>query len=72
MTAHHDLKNSYGIVPDACGGLTNAVGARKTSWVQVLLELQRDCTRHETYDGAHSIVRRAEAATALRSPIRAT
>jgi nicotinamidase-related amidase len=55
------------VVGDACGGLTPAshdfalrrmesAGARMTSWVQVLLELQRDWTRHETYDGARSIV----------------
>jgi nicotinamidase-related amidase len=55
------------VVGDACGGLTPAshdlalrrmesAGARMTSWIQVLLELQRDWTRHETYDGARSIV----------------
>lgn len=55
------------VVADACGGLTNvshdlalrrmeAAGARTTSWIQVLLELQRDWTRHETYDGARAIV----------------
>jgi nicotinamidase-related amidase len=55
------------VVADACGGLTAAshdlalrrmesAGARMTSWIQVLLELQRDWTRHETYDGARSIV----------------
>ena len=55
------------VVADACGGLTTAshelalrrmeaAGARMTSWIQVLLELQRDWTRHETYDGARSIV----------------
>ncbi len=55
------------VVADACGGLTSvshelalrrmeAAGARMTSWIQVLLELQRDWTRHETYDGARSIV----------------
>lgn len=55
------------VVADACGGLTAAsrelalrrmesAGARMTSWMQVLLELQRDWTRHETYDGARSIV----------------
>jgi nicotinamidase-related amidase len=49
------------VVGDACGGLTpvshdlalrrmEAAGARPTSWVQVLLELQRDWTRHATYD----------------------
>ena len=27
-----------------------------TSWVQFLLELQRDWTRKDTYDGARSIV----------------
>jgi nicotinamidase-related amidase len=55
------------VVGDACGGLTTAghelalrrmeaAGARMTSWVQVLLELQRDWTRHETYDGSRAIV----------------
>ncbi len=56
------------VVGDACGGLTStshdlalrrmqAAGAIMTSWIQVLLELQRDWTRHETYDGARSIVK---------------
>lgn len=55
------------VVGDACGGLTVAshelalrrmasAGATMTSWIQVLLELQRDWTRHETYEGARSIV----------------
>jgi nicotinamidase-related amidase len=55
------------LVGDACGGLTpasydlalrrmEAAGARVTSWIQVLLELQRDWTRHETYDQARAIV----------------
>jgi nicotinamidase-related amidase len=55
------------VVGDACGGLTptshdlalrrmTSAGAHMTSWIQVLLELQRDWTRHETYDGARSIV----------------
>ena len=55
------------VVGDACGGLTpaghdlalrrmEAAGAKPTSWLQVLLELQRDWTRHETYDRARSIV----------------
>jgi nicotinamidase-related amidase len=55
------------VVGDACGGLTaashelalrrmEASGARVTSWIQVLLELQRDWTRRDTYDGARSIV----------------
>jgi nicotinamidase-related amidase len=55
------------VVGDACGGLTRAghvfalkrmeqAGAQLTSWIQVLLELQRDWTRHETYDGARAIV----------------
>ncbi len=33
-----------------------AAGAQMTSWIQVLLELQRDWTRHETYDGSRAIV----------------
>ena len=55
------------VVGDACGGATDqgdalaltrmtAAGARVTSWMQVLLELQRDWTRHETYDSARAIV----------------
>jgi nicotinamidase-related amidase len=55
------------VVADACGGITSeshnlalrrmeAAGARMTSWIQVLLELQRDWTRHETYDASRSII----------------
>jgi nicotinamidase-related amidase len=55
------------VVGDACGGLTpvshdlalrrmEAAGARPASWIQILLELQRDWTRHATYDGARAIV----------------
>jgi nicotinamidase-related amidase len=55
------------VVADACGGITaashelalrrmEAQGARLTSWLQVLLEFQRDWTRHETYDQARAIV----------------
>jgi nicotinamidase-related amidase len=55
------------VVADACGGLTpashdlalrrmEAAGAKMTSWIQVLLEFQRDWTRHETYAGARAIV----------------
>jgi nicotinamidase-related amidase len=55
------------VVGDACGGLTDrshelalrrmeAAGAHMTSWIQVLLELQRDWTRRDTYDGARAIV----------------
>jgi nicotinamidase-related amidase len=55
------------VVADACGGLTHvshelalrrmeAAGAKLTSWIQLLLEFQRDWTRHETYAGARAIV----------------
>lgn len=55
------------VVADACGGLTPAshdlalrrmesAGATMTSWLQILLELQRDWTRHDTYDGSRGIV----------------
>lgn len=55
------------VVGDACGGLSpaghdlalrrmEAAGAQMTSWIQVLLEFQRDWTRHETYEAARSIV----------------
>jgi nicotinamidase-related amidase len=56
------------VVADACGGITplshelalrrmENAGAQMTSWAQVLLELQRDWTRHETYEGAVDIVK---------------
>jgi nicotinamidase-related amidase len=55
------------VVGDACGGLTlaghdlalrrlEAGGAHLTSWIQILLEFQRDWTRHDTYSGARAIV----------------
>ena len=55
------------VVADACGGLSpvshefalrrlEQAGARLTSWIQVLLEFQRDWTRHETYEAARAIV----------------
>jgi len=55
------------IAADACGGLTLAshelalrrleqAGARLCSWIQVLLEFQRDWTRHATYEEARAIV----------------
>jgi nicotinamidase-related amidase len=55
------------VVADACGGLTSTshdlalrrmqgAGAVMTSWIQVLLEFQRDWTRKETYDAARAIV----------------
>ncbi|BAF88118.1 isochorismatase hydrolase [Azorhizobium caulinodans ORS 571] len=55
------------VVADACGGLTatshdlalrrlEAAGATLTSWLQMLLELQRDWTRHDTYEAARAIV----------------
>ena len=63
------LRDGYEVfvVADACGGLTSAghelalrrmesAGAQMTSWIQVLLEFQRDWTRHETYAGARAIV----------------
>jgi len=63
------LKDGFDVfvVADACGGLTPAshdyalrrleqAGARLTSWIQVLLEFQRDWTRHDTYEAARAIV----------------
>ncbi|HTB12517.1 MAG TPA: hypothetical protein VK752_13140 [Bryobacteraceae bacterium] len=55
------------VVGDTCGGLTaashdfalrrmEAAGAQLTSWIQVLLEFQRDWTRHESYEAARAIV----------------
>ena len=66
---HSALKEGFEVfvVGDACGGLSlaghelalrrmQAAGAQLTSWIQVLLEFQRDWTRHETYEVARSIV----------------
>lgn len=63
------LRDGYEVfvVGDTCGGLTPAshdlalrrieqAGGQLTSWIQVLLEFQRDWTRHETYEAARSIV----------------
>ena len=55
------------VVGDTCGGLTPAghelalrrmetAGAQLVSWIQVLLEFQRDWTHHETYEAAREIV----------------
>lgn len=55
------------VVADACGGLTRighdmalrrmeAGGASMTSWLQVVLELQRDWTRQSTYAAARSVI----------------
>jgi nicotinamidase-related amidase len=54
-------------VADACGGITQTshdlalrrmerAGVGMTSWIQVLLEFQRDWTRKKTYDAARAIV----------------
>jgi nicotinamidase-related amidase len=58
---------SVHVASDVCGGLTLAshdaalrrmeqAGAAMTSWLQVLLEFQRDWTRHDTYEAARAIV----------------
>lgn len=55
------------VVGDVCGGLSTVshelalrrleqAGARLTSWIQVVLEFQRDWTRHATYEAARSVV----------------
>jgi len=55
------------VVADACGGATTVShdlalerlrdrGAQPTSWLQLLLELQRDWTRQSTYTAARGIV----------------
>jgi nicotinamidase-related amidase len=63
------LRDGYEVfvVGDTCGGLTPAshelalrrieqAGGQLTSWIQVLLEFQRDWTRHDTYEAARAIV----------------
>jgi hypothetical protein len=53
-------------VNNSCGGLTpvsheaslrrlEQAGTHMTSWIQILLEFQRDWTRHETYEAARTI-----------------
>lgn len=60
--------DSY-VVADTCGGLTETGhelalrrmqdgGATMTSWLQVVLELQRDWTRKATYDAARAVIAR--------------
>ncbi len=69
FTALSALKEGYEVfvVGDTCGGLTPVShelalqrvqqgGGQLTSWIQLLLEFQRDWTRHETYEAARSIV----------------
>lgn len=66
LSAAHEGYDVF-VVADACGGLTcqshdyalrrmEAAGVTLTSWIQLLLELQRDWTHKETYDGARAIV----------------
>ena len=64
------LENGFEVfvVADVCGGLTTEshqaalrrmelAGAQMTSWIQVLLEFQRDWTRSATYAGAVAVVK---------------
>ncbi len=55
------------VVGDACGGFTPSghdfalrrmeqAGVTVTSWIQVLLEFQREWTRRETYEAARAII----------------
>jgi nicotinamidase-related amidase len=66
LSAIEDGMEVY-VVGDACGGASHdghelalrrmaARGAVLTSWLQVLLELQRDWTRHDTYEAARAVV----------------
>lgn len=66
LSALQDGYDVY-VVGDTCGGVTaashdlalrrlEAAGAKMTSWLQVLLELQRDWTRKQTYNAARAIV----------------
>jgi nicotinamidase-related amidase len=63
------IKDGYDVfvVGDSCGGLTPSshdlalrrieqAGGHLTSWIQVVLEFQRDWTRHDTYEAARAIV----------------
>jgi nicotinamidase-related amidase len=66
LSAIEDGMEVY-VIGDACGGASSdghdlalrrmaARGVVLTGWLQVLLELQRDWTRHETYDAARAVV----------------
>ncbi len=66
LSALADSYDCY-VVADACGGMSTAGhdlalrrmeahGAQLTSWLQVVLELQRDWTRKETYAGARAVI----------------
>ena len=68
LSAQEAGYESY-VVADACGGLTDtghdmalrrmeAAGAAMTSWLQVVLELQRDWTRQSTYAAARAVIER--------------
>lgn len=68
LSAQEAGYQSY-VVADACGGSTTVghemalrrmqdSGAAMTSWLQVVLELQRDWTRKSTYDSARSVIER--------------
>jgi nicotinamidase-related amidase len=68
LSAQETGYQSY-VVADACGGSTTVghemalrrmqdSGAAMTSWLQVVLELQRDWTRKSTYDSARSVIER--------------
>ena len=57
------LKDGFEVFVVGCGSLTpqshefalrrlEQAGSRLTSWIQALLEFQRDWTRHETYEAA--------------------
>lgn len=67
--ALHAQEDGFGVtvVADACGGATQeshqfalqrmfGAGIAPTSWLQLLLEFQRDWTRRETYDAARAVV----------------
>ena len=56
-TAGSKILEKY-IPPYDCTAVARmeAAGARLTRWIQVLLEFQRDWTRHETYEAARAIV----------------
>ena len=70
FTALSALEAGYAVhvVVDACGAssplaqetavrLMEAAGMRPRTWLQVLLELQRDWTRHDTYAAASDVVK---------------
>ena len=67
IQALHDGYEVY-VVEDLCGDLNESIhaaamrraeqaGAKPTTWIQVMLEWQRDWSQHETYDAVREVAK---------------